>query len=169
MSAASPDDDAISVGNRQRVVAIVLDARSIGRNLPAVEQERDIAIFDLIERNHFSVVGHDKGPYRLDLGIIDDRLTFTVAGEDGANVATFMLSLTPFRRVVKDYFAICDSYLEAIRGAPPSRIEAIDMGRRSVHDDGSRLLIERLKDKVDIDFATSRRLFTLICALRWKG
>ncbi len=152
-----------------RLVHITLDARSIGRTLPAVEHERDVAIFDLLESNQFAVIGHPGGPYRLLLGIIDERLTFVVGDQADVTIATFMLSLSPFRRLVKDYFIVCESYFDAIRSAPPSRIEAIDMGRRSLHDEGSRLLIERLKDKVGLDFATARRLFTLICALHWKG
>jgi uncharacterized protein (UPF0262 family) len=105
----------------------------------------------------------------LRIALVEQRLVFHVTREDGTRVVTHMLSLTPFRRVVKDYFLICESYYAAIKTEAPSRIEAIDMGRRGLHDEGSRLLIERLKDKIHVDFDTARRLFTLICALHWKG
>jgi uncharacterized protein (UPF0262 family) len=165
---AAPTTASTAVATK-RLVHIALDPRSIGRTQPAIEHERDVAIFDLLESNSFAVAGHDGGPYKLLLGIVGDRLTFAVRSDADAEIATFMLSLSPFRRIVRDYFIICESYNDAIRTLPPSRIEAIDMGRRSMHDDGSRLLSDRLKDKVEIDFATSRRLFTLICALHWKG
>lgn len=152
-----------------RLIAVSLDQRSIGRNTPDVEHERDVAVFDLIESNHFALEGRQEGPYRLVLSIVEDRLVFTVSDVAEAEIAAFILSLSPFRRIVKDYFMVCDSYYQAIRTAPPSRIEAIDMGRRGLHDEGSRLLKERLKGKVTVDFATARRLFTLVCALHWKG
>lgn len=153
----------------QRLTAVVLDPKSIGRNTPDVDHEREVAIFDLIDSNSFALDGHDGGPYRLDIAIGDERLVLAVADEAGANLASFMLSLSPFRRIVKDYFMICESYFAAIKTAPPSKIEAIDMGRRGLHDEGSKLLMDRLKGKVSVDFATARRLFTLICALHWKG
>ncbi|MEX0591287.1 MAG: UPF0262 family protein [Xanthobacteraceae bacterium] len=154
---------------RRRLVAVVLDEASIGRANPDVEHERAIAIYDLIEENRFEPLGHNGGPYALKIALIETRLVFEVTREDGAPVITHMLSLTPFRRVVKDYFLVCESYYAAIKTESPSRIEAIDMGRRGLHNDGSKLLIERLKDKVAVDFDTARRLFTLICALHWKG
>jgi uncharacterized protein (UPF0262 family) len=154
---------------QKRLVHIVLDEASIGRANPDVEHERAIAIYDLIEENSFEPVGDGGGPYRLKIGLAENRLVLEVTREDGAPVITHMLSLTPFRRVVKDYFLICESYYAAIKTESPSRIEAIDMGRRGLHNEGSELLTERLKDKIAIDFDTARRLFTLICALHWKG
>jgi uncharacterized protein (UPF0262 family) len=152
-----------------RLVAVTLDEGSIGRSGPDIEHERAVAIYDLIEQNSFAPVDHDGGPYTLHLSITEDRLVFDIRLQDGAPVMAHLLSLTPFRRIVKDYFLICDSYYQAIRTATPDRIEAIDMGRRGLHDEGSRILQDRLKRKVRIDFDTARRLFTLICVLHWKG
>jgi uncharacterized protein (UPF0262 family) len=152
-----------------RLVAITLDENSIGRSNPDVEHERAVAIFDLIEENSFEPVGHPGGPYKLNLSLVDSKLVLTIRTEAGEDVATHILSLTPFRRIVKDYFMICESYYEAIRTATPSRIEAIDMGRRGVHNDGSHTLQERLKGKIKVDFDTARRLFTLVCVLYWRG
>jgi uncharacterized protein (UPF0262 family) len=154
---------------RRRLVTVVLDEASIGRANPDVEHERAIAIYDLIEENSFEPVGDDGGPYVLKIALVESRLVFDVTREDGSPVITHMLSLTPFRRVVKDYFLVCESYYAAIKTESPARIEAIDMGRRGLHNDGSKLLIERLKHKITVDFDTARRLFTLICALHWKG
>lgn len=152
-----------------RLVEITLDEESIGRSGPDIEHERAVAIYDLIEDNSFRPAGHDGGPYTLRLSMADNRLVFDIRLTDGTAVMAHLLSLTPFRRIVKDYFLICDSYYQAIRTATPDRIEAIDMGRRGLHDEGSRILMERLKDKVTVDFDTARRLFTLICVLHWKG
>ena len=152
-----------------RLVEVTLDSGSIGRNSVDVEHEREVAIFDLLERNSFALEDHDGGPYTLHLSLADNRLVFTVGDEKRNPIVHVMLSLSPFRRLVKDYFLMCESYYQAIKCQPPSRIEAIDMGRRGLHDEGSRLLMERLKGKVLVDVATARRLFTLICALHWKG
>jgi uncharacterized protein (UPF0262 family) len=114
-------------------------------------------------------VGHSGGPYRLNISLVDSKLVFAITTEDGGAVATHILSLTPFRRIVKDYFLICESYYEAIRSASPSRIEAIDMGRRGIHNEGSQTLRDRLNGKIEIDFDTARRLFTLVCVLYWRG
>jgi uncharacterized protein (UPF0262 family) len=152
-----------------RIADIVLDETSIVRRTREIEQERDIAIYDLKEENSFRPDGSPGGPYRLILGIEDNRLTFDIRLEDDTPHGKIMLSLTPFRRVVKDYFLICDSYFKAIRTAPPSQIEALDMGRRGLHNEGSELLQERLKGKVALDHDTARRLFTLICVLHMKG
>jgi uncharacterized protein (UPF0262 family) len=149
--------------------AIVLDERSIVRRTREIEQERDIAIYDLLESNSFTPEGSPGGPYRLVLGIEENRLTFDIQLEDCQPHGKIMLSLTPFRRVIKDYFLICESYFKAIRNAPPSQIEALDMGRRGLHDEGSTLLRERLKGKIEVDHDTARRLFTLICVLHLKG
>ena len=154
---------------RRHLVSVVLDDASIGRANPDVEHERAIAIYDLIEENSFAPRGDDAGPYALKIALVENRLVFEVTREDGAPVVTHLLSLSPFRRVVKDYFLVCESYYAAIKTEPASKIEAIDMGRRSLHNDGSELLVARLKDKIEVDFDTARRLFTLICALHWKG
>jgi uncharacterized protein (UPF0262 family) len=150
-------------------VAVTLDENSIGRSSRDVEQERKIAIYDLLEQNTFEPVDHDGGPFTLTLSITGDRLVFDIRLEDGGPVVAHHLSLSPFRRVVKDYFMVCDSYYEAIRTASPERIEALDMGRRALHDEGSRILMERLRRKVAVDFDTARRLFTLVSVLHWKG
>ena len=151
-----------------RLFDVVLDD-SIGRSTPDVEHERAVAIFDLIEENRFEPVGHAGGPYRLQLSLVDSKLVFSISTESGEAVATHILSLTPLRRIIKDYFMICESYYEAIRSSTPSQIEAIDMGRRGIHNDGSEILQDRLKGKILLDFDTSRRLFTLVCVLYWRG
>jgi uncharacterized protein (UPF0262 family) len=154
---------------RQRLVAVTLDEETIGRSNPDVEHERQVAIYDLLEQNSFAPVGHSGGPYALHLSITGNRLVFDIRTEDGKPVVAHLLSLTPLRRIVKDYHLICDSYYQAIRTATPDKIEAIDMGRRGVHNEGSRILMDRLKGKVAMDMDTARRLFTLICVLHWKG
>jgi uncharacterized protein (UPF0262 family) len=153
----------------QRLVAVTLDEKSIGRSGPDIEHERAVAIYDLLEENTFAPVGDERGPFALHLSITGNRLVLDVRRADGAPAMMHLMSLSPLRRIVKDYFLVCDSYYAAIRAATPERIEAIDMGRRSLHDEGSELLIERLKRKVTVDFDTARRLFTLICVLHWKG
>ncbi len=154
---------------KNRLVAVTLDEKSIGRSNEDVEHEREVAIYDLLEQNSFAPVGHDGGPYKLYLSIDGSRLAFDIRDEDDKPVVAHLLSLTPLRRVVKDYYIICDSYYQAIRTATPDKIEAIDMGRRAIHNDGSETLMERLKGKVEVDLDTARRLFTLICVLHWKG
>lgn len=152
-----------------RLVDVELD-ETIGRATPDIEHERAVAIFDLVEENSFQPVGDETdGSYRLKISLADSRLVFNVARENGELVVTHILSLTPFKRIVKDYFLICDSYYEAIRSATPSQIEAIDMGRRGLHNEGSQTLMERLKGKIEVDFDTARRLFTLVCVLHWRG
>jgi len=153
----------------QRLAAVTLDEGSIGRSNPDVEHERAVAIYDLIEDNAFAPVGHEAGPYALHLSMAESRLVFDIKRADGTPVIAHFLSLSPLRRIVKDYFMICDSYYQAIRTATPSQIEAIDMGRRGLHNEGSELLMERLKEKIEVDFDTARRLFTLVCVLHWKG
>ena len=153
----------------KRLVKVLLDENSIGSGSRDVEHERAIAIYDLIEDNCFAPAGHDCGPYRLILQVAGNRLIFDIRTETEEPVVAHHLSLSPFRRIVKDYFLICESYYQAIRGGTPSQIEAIDMGRRGLHNEGSELLMERLKDKIAIDFDTARRLFTLITVLHWKG
>jgi uncharacterized protein (UPF0262 family) len=156
-------------GPKHRLIAVTLDEASIGRASRDVEHERAVAIYDLLESNAFEPLGHKGGPYALKISLVEKRLVFEVSDAKGAPVIAHALSLTPFRRVVRDYFLICDSYYAAIRTSTPSQIEAIDMGRRGLHDEGSELLLERLKGKIKTDLATARRLFTLICALHWKG
>ncbi len=153
----------------RRLTAVTLDEASLGNANDEIEHERRVAIYDLLEDNSFRPTGHDGGPYTLQLGITGARLVFDIRLTDGTPVIAHMLSLAPFRRIVKDYFTVCDSYYAAIRTATPDRIEAIDMARRSLHDEGSNLVTERLKRKVDLDFDTARRLFTLITVLHWKG
>jgi len=154
---------------KYRLVAVTLDEETIGQSNPDVEHERKIAIYDLLELNSFAPLEHAGGPYTLHLSINDNRLVFDIRLEDGTPVVAHLFSLSPLRRIVKDYYMICDSYYQAIRTATPDKIEAIDMGRRGIHDEGSRILMERLKDKVKVDMDTARRLFTLICVLHWKG
>ena len=155
--------------NRARLIDVELD-ESIGRSTPDVEHERAVAIFDLIEENRFCPLGDDGGgPYKLKLSLAESRLVFAVKRENDETVVTHILSLTPLRRIVKDYYLVCESYYEAIRSSTPSHIEAIDMGRRGLHNDGSQTLMDRLSGKIDIDFDTARRLFTLVCVLHWRG
>jgi uncharacterized protein (UPF0262 family) len=151
-----------------RLCDVVLDD-SIGRSTPDVEHERAVAIFDLVEENSFTPLGHDGGPYKLRLSLVNARLVLTITTEGDDDVATHILSLTPFRRIIKDYFLVCESYYEAIKTATPSRIEAIDMGRRGIHNEGSQTLLDRLDGKIGVDFDTARRLFTLVCVLYWRG
>ncbi len=153
-----------------RLVEIILDENSVGRRTPDVEHERKVAIFDLLEENSFALEERDEvGPYTLHISIAENRLVFAVGDAKATPITTFMLSLSPFRKIVKDYFMVCESYYDAIKTAPPSRIEALDMGRRGLHNEGSQLLMKRLEGKINTDFDTARRLFTLICALHWKG
>jgi uncharacterized protein (UPF0262 family) len=152
-----------------RLVAITVDENSIGRSNRDVEHERAVAIYDLLEENTFEPLHDAEGPFTLHLSITGSRLMFDIRREDGTPVIAHLLSLTPLRRIVKDYFTVCDSYYAAIRTATPDRIEALDMGRRGLHDEGSQILMERLKRRVTVDFDTARRLFTLICVLHWRG
>jgi uncharacterized protein (UPF0262 family) len=160
--------------SRDRLIGITLDDRGLPAPTPEVEQERSVAIFDLLEDNRFALPPRDgravpPGPYRLHLAIRDRRLVFDLATEAGEKAGEFHLSLTPFNQVVKDYFQICEAYFDAVKHLPAARIEAIDMGRRGIHDEGSRVLLERLEGKVETDLATARRLFTLICVLHFQG
>jgi uncharacterized protein (UPF0262 family) len=159
---------AASKGN-QRLVKLTLDENSIGRSSADVEHERAVAIYDLLDNNSFAPVGHEGGPYGLHLAVVSNRLVLEVRTADEQALITHHLSLTSLKRIVKDYFMICDSYYAAIRTSTPSQIEAIDMGRRALHNEGSELLMERLKDKIVIDFDTARHLFTLVAVLHWKG
>ncbi|KQR77783.1 hypothetical protein ASG25_05685 [Rhizobium sp. Leaf384] len=158
----------MSEGPAFRLCDVVLD-ETIGRSTPDVEHERAVAIFDLIEENSFEPIGHEGGPYCLKLSLMDSKLVLHVSTQAGSDVITHILSLTPFRRIVRDYFMICESYYAAIRSATPSQIEAIDMGRRGIHNEGSQTLMDRLSGKIRLDFDTARRLFTLVCVLYWRG
>ncbi|MHA1523739.1 MAG: UPF0262 family protein [Alphaproteobacteria bacterium] len=151
-----------------RLVAVTMDDSLAAAGNPDIAHERDIAIFDLIDDNHFSLV-EASGPYSLHLSIIERRLVLKISANPSEKTATIILSLTPFRRIMRDYFLICETYYEAIRTAPPSQIEAIDMGRRGLHDEGSQVLRDRLSGKVEMNFQTARRLFTVICALHRRG
>ena len=153
----------------QRLVRITFDESSIGRSSQDIEHERAVAIYDLLEENTFAPVAQEGGPFALHLSLTGNRLMLDIKRADGSPAMVHLMSLSPLRRIVKDYFMVCDNYYQAIRTATPERIEALDMGRRSLHDEGSELLMERLKRKVKVDFDTARRLFTLICVLHWKG
>lgn len=157
-----------------RIIAIDIDDAGLPPPTPEIEQERRVAIFDLLEDNSLTLPDRDgrpmpPGPYRLHLSVRDRRLVFAVSDESGKAVAEFHLSLGPFRQVVKDYFQICDSYFDAVKSLPPSQIETIDMARRGIHDEGARVLQERLEGKAVVDHDTARRLFTLICVLHFGG
>ncbi|MFP6759214.1 MAG: UPF0262 family protein [Alphaproteobacteria bacterium] len=154
----------------QHLLEITLDERSIVSWSPEIQHERSVAIFDLLEQNYFNPVGDNRGPYSLHLSIEETRLVFDIrSGADGSPLAKVQLPVAGFRRLIKDYFTVCDSYFDAIKHAPPSRIEALDMGRRGLHDEGSEALRERLEGKIELDFNTARRLFTLICVLHLRG
>jgi uncharacterized protein (UPF0262 family) len=152
-----------------RLAAITLDEASVVYRSRAIEQEREVAIYDLLEANVFKLEGSPGGPYRLTLGMEENRLVLDIQLTDGSDHARVLLSLTPLRKTVKDYFLICESYYKAIRTAPPHQIEALDMARRTLHDEGARELQARLTGKVETDFDTARRLFTLICVLQMRG
>ena len=156
-----------------RIIAVTLDERTILWRSADIEQERRIAIFDLIEGNQFapqkSYPDGYAGPYKIDLTVEEGRLGIGIHREDGTRLETYILGMGRFRRPIKDYFAICDSYYQAIRNATPAQIETVDMARRGIHNDAAALLKERLEGKIDIDFDTARRLFTLICVLHIKG
>ncbi|MBE1283529.1 MAG: UPF0262 family protein [Rhodobacteraceae bacterium] len=157
-----------------RISHIELDDRNLPPPTPEIEQERKVAMFDLIEENSFDLPARDDraipaGPYHLGLAIRDKRLVFDINTEEGEKAAEFHLSLSPFRQVVKDYYQICESYFNAVKNMPPSQIETIDMARRGIHNEGSRVLQERLEGKAEIDTDTARRLFTLICVLHYGG
>jgi uncharacterized protein (UPF0262 family) len=152
----------------QRLVAVHIDESSLGAASAEGEHERKIAIYDLLTENSFGVPKDAKGPYRLTLALIQSKLVFGVSDEADSHIVTHLLAVGPFRQIVSEYRSICDRHYAAIRSASPSSIEAIDMGRRGMHNDAADLLMERLSGKIDMDFATARRLFTLIVALHWE-
>lgn len=161
---AQPDEVA-----KDRLTDVTLDDSAVVRRSPEVEHERAVAIYDLLEENTFRPIGDYCGPYHLHLSIAENRLLMDIRTEAEDPLGIVTLPLLPFRRVVRDYFAVCETYYEAIKTASPAKIEAIDMGRRGLHNEGSELLQERLQGKVEIDFDTARRLFTLICVLHIRG
>ena len=152
-----------------RLSAIFLDEASVVYRSRAIEQEREVAIYDLLEHNRFRLEGSDSGPYQLTLGLEEARLVMDVRLEDGSDHGRILLSLLPLRKVVKDYFLICENYYKAIRTAPPHQIESLDMARKTLHDEGARELQKRLEGRVETDFDTARRLFTLVCVLQMRG
>jgi uncharacterized protein (UPF0262 family) len=154
---------------RNRICKIDLDEQLRIRRNADIEHERTVAIFDLLEENTFALLGDQPGPYHLTLSIEDTRLAFDVKSETGAALERLALPLSPFRGVIKDYFTVCESYYDAIKRLSPSQIEALDMGRRAVHNEGSQLLRERLEGKIEMDHNTARRLFTLICVLHIRA
>ncbi len=151
-----------------RIAQIMLDEGSLAKRSREIEHEREVALHDLLEKNYFQPKGSPGGPYHIVISIAENRLVFDIRLADGTEHGRILLSLTPFRRAVKDYFLVCESYFAAVRAARGAQIEAIDMGRRGLHNDGARLLAERLKGKIEMDFDTARRLFTLICVLHLK-
>ncbi|NKB28244.1 MAG: UPF0262 family protein [Rhodobacteraceae bacterium] len=154
-----------------RLSHIEIDDSALAPPTPEIEQERKVAVFDLLEDNSFALPRDDApdGPYHLILSIKDRRLVFDLKQENETPAAEFHLSLGPFRQVVKDYFQICESYFEAVKTMPPSQIETIDMARRGIHNEGARVLMERLDGKAEVDIDTARRLFTLVCVLHFGG
>ena len=153
---------------------ITIDDSGLPVPTPEIEQERKVALYDLLEDNSFALPARDgravpSGPYRLGLSIIERRLVFDIKTESEDPAGEFHLSLGPFRQVVKDYFQICESYFDAVKTMPPSQIETIDMARRGIHNEGARILQERLEGKAEVDTDTARRLFTLICVLHFGG
>ena len=168
-----PSDSAISPQGSHRIAHIALDEETILWRNADVEQERRVELYDLIEENTFRPVRSAergaKGPYRLKLAVQDGRLAMEIADKQEKVLETLLIGLARFRRPIREYFAICDSYYQAIRKATPAEIETIDMARRGIHNDAAELLVERLEGKIETDFATARRLFTLICVLHIKG
>ena len=155
--------------SKQRIAGITLDEHTVLRRNADIEHERTVAISDLLHENSFAPTSGVAGPFDLRLGIEENRLVLTIGNQRGRRRERVVLPLTPFRSIVKDYFLVCESYYNAVRSANPSRIEAIDMGRRALHDEGSELLRERLAERVAVDFNTARRLFTLLCVLHIRG
>jgi uncharacterized protein (UPF0262 family) len=156
-------------GADPRIAKIILDERTVVRRNADIEHERAVAIFDLLEENSFSTTAGHPGPFHLHLSLEDNRLVFDIRSTGDEPLERVVVPLTPFRGIVKDYFLVCETYYNAIRTASPSRIEAIDMGRRSIHNEGSELLRERLAERLTVDLNTARRLFTLLCVLHIRG
>ena len=157
------------MSNLQRIAQITLEENTVIRRSPDIEHERRIAIYDLLEANSFQPVGEFEGPYNVLMGMEENRLVLNIRNSDDEPLTRVLVPLMPFRRIIKDYFTICESYFQAIKSAQPSKIEAIDMGRRGLNNDGSDLLRERLDGKIVVDNETARRLFTLICILQIRS
>lgn len=156
--------------NNDRLTRVTLMEDRPRARTPEIQQELDVALFDLSDENQFQVSGHGEGgPYHLGIGMADRLLQIQVTSESGDPITQLNLSLSPLRGTIKDYFQICESYFDAVKRLPPSKIEAIDMGRRGIHDEGARILTERLDGKIVTDHGTARRLFTVICALQFRG
>lgn len=155
--------------SNDRLIDVAIDASIRLSTTPEAEHERKAAIFDLLEENHFTLKEGAPGPYKLSLSHVQDRLVFDIRSPEESRLMAYGLSLTPFRRVLKDYAMICESYNEAVRNATPAQIETIDMARRGIHNEASEILMERLSGKITMDHATARRLFTLVAALFWQG
>jgi len=155
--------------SRDRLIDVFLDEDTIPRGAIDADHERAVAIFDLVEENSFAIPGRDDGPYTMTISQEESKFTFDVRTSDGEQAMSIVVSMTPFRSLLKDYFLVCETYYSAIRTAAPSRIEAIDMGRRGLHNEGAQLLLERITGKIETDIDTARRLFTLVTALHWKG
>jgi uncharacterized protein (UPF0262 family) len=162
MTEATPDPSA-------RITGLTLDERTVVRRNADIEHERAVAIFDILEENRFRHLGGIGGPFHLHLSIEDNRLIVDIQTPDRQPLDRLTLPLSGFRKIVRDYFLVCESYFQAIRKSTPSQIEAIDMGRRGLHNEGSELLRERLADRIELDLDTARRLFTLICVLHIRG
>jgi uncharacterized protein (UPF0262 family) len=154
--------------SRNRLAEVVLDEKTIPRGAADVDHERAVAIFDLVEENSFGVPGRDDGPYALRISQEESKLTFEVSAAAGEHAASIVVSMTPFRPLLKDYFLVCETYYSAIRTASPRQIEAIDRERTKLHNEGAELMAQRLAGKIEIDQATARRLFALVSALRWR-
>ena len=157
-----------------KIIEIEIDDSALPPPTPEIEQERKVAVFDLLEDNSFQILAREgreapAGPYKLKLSIRERRLVFDILSEINEEAAEIHLSLGPFRQVVKDYFQICEAYFDAVKKLPPAQIEAIDMARRGIHNEGARVLDERLEGKVALDNDTARRLFTLVCVLHFGG
>jgi uncharacterized protein (UPF0262 family) len=157
------------MADHRRIIRVTLDEHSFVRRNPDVDHERRVAIFDLLEENHFAPCDDLLGPFALHIGVADNRLSIDVRDADDRDLTRIVLPLTPFRRIIREYFVICESYFNAIKTASPSRIEAIDMGRRGLHNEGADLLRRQLADRVSVDEDTARRLFTLVCVLHFRG
>lgn len=155
--------------SRDRLISITLDQASLGRVNSNIEHEREVAIFDILDGNAFRVEGQDEGPYKLHVALAEEKLLLNIAGEQDGAKTEQSVALTPLKRIMKDYFMVCESYYEAVRTAPPAKIQAIDVNRRGLHDEGSTVLKEKLAPKIIVDEDTARRLFTLVCSLHWKG
>lgn len=170
MTGHHPDaPDQPSAPAADRIAKLTLDPNSIARGNANIEHEREVAIFDILDANVFHVEGRDDGPFDVELGISEDRLVIAVTPAAGGEKSSIAVALPALRRVMKDYFLVCETYFQAIRTSPPSKIQQIDQGRRKLHDEGAVALVDRLAGKITMDSDTARRLFTLVCALHWKG